>query len=586
MPTRSLPPLLPRPRRIESCGGAWDPATAPALRARVEPGCGLPPEGFRLVLSPTGAEAVAPNDAGLAHARSALDQLVRGAGGLELPCSIIEDAPAFPVRGYMLDISRDKVPSMPALFDIVDTLAELRFNRLELYTEHTFAYRAHPEVWAGADPMTPDELRALDVRCRERHIDLVPNQNSLGHMERWLRHPLYAPLAECPEGFRSPWGPEWRPPSTLDPTNPASLELVLGLYDELLPNFGSRSFNIGCDEPFELGRGRSRAACEQLGRGRVYLEFLQKLHARVQAHGRVTHFWGDVAHEHPDLIPELPRDSVALEWGYEAGHPFVARGGRFAGAGLPFLLCPGTSTWNALAGRWSNAAANLREATGAAMTLGARGLMVTDWGDGGHWQPHGASLLPLAAAAECFWTGAGFDEAGLLRAADLHVFRDPSGILATAARDLADTHRLTGIDVPNASALFSLLQPDPPPRVMDLLDSSRLAATDEAIAAAAARVSRAGSVRPDAAALTGGLMLAAELMRLACRRGIALAGGRGGDEAFRTGFAVSLEDAIRAFRRHWLERNRPGGLADSAGRLERLLAFHRDGAVHDTTPPA
>jgi len=25
---------------------------------------------------------------------------------------------------------------------------------------------------------------------------------------------------------------------------------------------------------------------------------------------------------HPELIPDLPRDVVALEWGYEAGHPF------------------------------------------------------------------------------------------------------------------------------------------------------------------------------------------------------------------------------------------------------------------------
>ena len=55
----------------------------------------------------------------------------------------------------MLDISRDKVPTMPTLFALVDRLAEWKINQLQLYIEHTFAYRGHEEVWRNADPMTP-----------------------------------------------------------------------------------------------------------------------------------------------------------------------------------------------------------------------------------------------------------------------------------------------------------------------------------------------------------------------------------------------------------------------------------------------
>jgi len=53
------------------------------------------------------------------------------------------------VRGAMLDISRDKVPTMATLYGLVDLLADPTVNHLQLYTEHTFAYARHREVWVA-----------------------------------------------------------------------------------------------------------------------------------------------------------------------------------------------------------------------------------------------------------------------------------------------------------------------------------------------------------------------------------------------------------------------------------------------------
>src|SRR4029079_2166283 len=72
----------------------------------------------------------------------------------------------------------------------------LKFNHLELYTEHTFAYRGHEEVWRDWSPMTPAEVRELDTYCSSRGVRLVANQNCFGHLERWFAHPRYAGLAE------------------------------------------------------------------------------------------------------------------------------------------------------------------------------------------------------------------------------------------------------------------------------------------------------------------------------------------------------------------------------------------------------
>jgi len=179
-----------------------------------------------------------------------------------LPCLVIQDYPDFPARGVMIDISRDKVPTLETVFELVDYLASWKINQVQLYTEHTFAYKNHPTPWAKASPFTGDDILLLDAYCQQRHIELVPNQNSFGHMQRWLMHPKYQPLAECPYGYDFPWGGHSNEPFTLCPADPGSIQLIREMYDELLPHFSGGLFNVGCDETWDLGQGRSKSDCE------------------------------------------------------------------------------------------------------------------------------------------------------------------------------------------------------------------------------------------------------------------------------------------------------------------------------------
>lgn len=95
--------------------------------------------------------------------------------------------------------------------------------------------------------------------------------------------------------------------TSLDPTNPKSFKLISELYNELLPNFSSKYFNIGCDETMELGLGRSKTVCDKEGKGKVYLDYLKKLNAEVNKLGKTTQFWGDIIINHSELIPKLPK---------------------------------------------------------------------------------------------------------------------------------------------------------------------------------------------------------------------------------------------------------------------------------------
>ena len=85
-----------------------------------------------------------------------------------------------------------------------------------------------------------------------------------------------------PEGFEDSWGVFRPESSTLYPGTSKSMEFIRGLYDQLLPNFTSRRFNIGCDETFDLGKGRSRMCAEEEGTGAVYLDFVNQLINEVE----------------------------------------------------------------------------------------------------------------------------------------------------------------------------------------------------------------------------------------------------------------------------------------------------------------
>ena len=65
----------------------------------------------------------------------------------DLPCFAINDCPTLRRRAFMFDVSRCKAPTMETVFELIDLLSFLRFNELQLYIEHTFAFRDHQMVW-------------------------------------------------------------------------------------------------------------------------------------------------------------------------------------------------------------------------------------------------------------------------------------------------------------------------------------------------------------------------------------------------------------------------------------------------------
>lgn len=573
----SLPPLLlPSPRQVTLTGGSTRATEPVEIGTEV---LALPgDEAYRLAITADGIRWAWRSPVGQRHAAATLAQL-RVQYGDTLPCLVIDDAPVFTKRGFMLDISRDRVPTMAHLYELVDTLASWKMNHLQLYTEHTFAYAGHDDVWRDASPMTAEEIRALDAYCRERGIELAANQNCFGHLSSWFKHSRYAPLAEiAPTGSWDFNGLVTRTGGfSLCPSDPRSLALVDDLLGQLLPNFSSPLVNIGCDETFDIGQGRSRYEVSRRGRAAVYLEFVAKVCAIAKRHGKRPQFWADIALEHPEALSELPENLMGLAWGYEPDSSFATWCEQLRTAGREVWVCPGTSCWRSITGRTTERRGNMLAAARDGAGHGATGYLVTAWGDLGHRQQWPITLHALAEGAHRAWSGEAEYDVG---ASSLHAFGDRSLAIGPWLDDLGDVdHSLRQVGgrpdaagsprpLRNASALFT--------DTCKAIDEEWLPDVAE-WEAVAARLDTFidPALRGDVPLGVSSRLMQRELAHTlavamgAASRALVRRAGTSAEEV--DDCAEFYRDLIPQHRELWLARSRPGGLDASCQHYQKLI---------------
>jgi hexosaminidase len=564
--------LLPQPRQIDLSERL---STNAAVTTRID--STLPPQGYTLTITEHGVELAGADDAGAFYGHATLAQLARLHDG-GLPLGTICDHPDLAIRGVMLDVSRDKVPTMATLYALVDRLASWKVNQVQLYSEHTFAYRNHHAVHADSSPFTADEILALDAFCRERHIELVPNQNCLGHMNRWLEHEQYRELALAPDGFVDPYGIAHEA-MTLDPSHPRSLALVRELLGELLPLFSSRRVNVGLDETWELPPERLDE----------YFAWIATLRALPELDGREMIIWGDMFSGDPSLIAKLPDGVTVCEWGYDAEYPFDERVALLADAGMPFWVAPGTSAWLSIGGRLTNAVGNCRNAAQAARDHGGLGFLNTDWGDRGHLQQWLVSDPGFAYGAAVSWCAESNVDIDLGAALSTHAYDDPTGKLAAALLTIGDAHRAVTPQIPNHSILALHLY-FPQIRVgRGITKGITHAELDDVmrrLSEARADVMSAKPRRDDAQLLVEEALWTIDMLELltddARARLTAESTLASVPQAQRDRLANRLAALIDQYQALWLARNRPGGLLDSVRWLEHLRGAYATGEPDPT----
>lgn len=539
-------------------------------------------DAYHLNIKETSIQIIGKHEIALNYAMQTLSHLINYSisENLVLPELEIQDWANFEKRGYMLDVSRDKIPSMESLYALIDQLESWRINELQLYTEHTFAYSNHKIVWQNASPLTAEEIQELDKYCKAKGIDLVPNQNSFGHMENWLKYDEYLDLSECETDCETIWGKRKR--TALAPTNPNSLKLMQELYAELLPNFSSKYANIGGDETVELGLGKSKALSVKIGKGQVYLDFLKQLNAEINKNEKLTQFWGDIVLNHPELIKDIPKNMTALVWGYESDYPFNKNLVEFEKAGLDFYVCPGTSSWRSVIGRNHNAFANLKNAAIEGKKFGAKGFLITDWGDHGHMQPKAVSYPSLLLGASYAWNQSDKTLNNLDFLLNKYVFEDKTGNTAKAILTLGDAYLKANIPSGNANAFHLMLRRfawtmQGQYQTKHLSKKGLLDAKAE-IQKGLAILEEAAPTSYDADIIIQELKQASNLALFSIHLGLARLetsdkSTQRISRAKKDELIKELGPIIENHKALWTYRNRIGGLKDSAEKLEDILDY-------------
>lgn len=394
-------------------------------------------EEYKIVVSEDKIKINASNGKGFFYAITTLEEIVKKDKD-KIQLFELHDYPDLKVRGFMVDISRNKVPTVSTIKQIIDIMARLKMNHLELYVEgFSFEYEKYKKYLKKDGYITKDEYLEIEKYANSKYIDLVPNENGFGHMGDWLKYDEFKDLAECPDGIFL-WGRN-RAPSTLNPLDDKSIELVKDLYKEMLPLSNSKYFNMNFDEPFELGKGKSKEEVELKGLGNVYIDYTLKAYEALKEYKKVPMIWMDVLLHHKELLHRLPTDMIFVDWGYDSFYSFEKNLKDLKEKKV--IAAPGTSSWCSFLGRQEEAFETIRNACKAIKDNDGLGVLLTDWGDFGHLQFLPISYPSLVYCGLLSWN---YKEGTYREVKDIlnnEIFKDENKLIAELLMDLARYNR-------------------------------------------------------------------------------------------------------------------------------------------------
>ena len=153
-------------------------------------------EGYYLSISGNIITIKAAEQAGFFYAFQTIRQLLnRSTSGTNIHNCIIEDYPAYPVRGFMLDVGRN-FQSLASLKRQLDIMARYKLNLFHWHLTDKPAWRIeskiYPQLTDSAnhrptrDPgeyYSYDEIRELIKYARQKHIQILPEIDMPGHSD-------------------------------------------------------------------------------------------------------------------------------------------------------------------------------------------------------------------------------------------------------------------------------------------------------------------------------------------------------------------------------------------------------------------
>ncbi|MEO1010014.1 MAG: glycoside hydrolase family 20 zincin-like fold domain-containing protein [Bacteroidota bacterium] len=374
-------------------------------------------EGYVLNIQEERIQLSGKDEAGLFYGFKTLAQLMQDAKEQEvyLPLCSIRDYPLLPYRAIHLDV-KHHLDKMEYYYRLIDKLASYKINGIIIEFEDKIQFKRRPGL-ASADAFSITDWRRLSDYAKDRHVEISPLTQGLGHSSFVLKHKAYAHLRDDP---KSDWA--------YNPLDPETYEVQFDLYrDAMEATPYGRYLHVGGDEVHTTGRGSDQSALA------LQLTWLNKVCRFAEEKGRIPIFWDDMPlkdagvwasmfntelsqeevdtlwtqNEHKLLkfLNQFPKNCVYMRWNYQAPH---ALGNEKA---MEWFRSHGLETMGATAGqtRWvlmpqnESNIDNIKAFALSSIKNGLNGLLLTLWDDDSpHFELYMRGML---AFAEYTWAG-------------------------------------------------------------------------------------------------------------------------------------------------------------------------------------
>ncbi len=250
--------VIPMPNRVEFLGGEVK-TDLEKLSVSIDEKLGE--EEYSLTVDSSGIKLVGGSGKAVFYGRQTLRQL-----GETCPCVRIEDKPAFPYRGFMLDTVRH-IFTVEEIKKLVDAAASVKMNVMHWHLTDDQGFRIYSsrrpdatlkgsvrkssdfgrlkETGEYGGYFTPEEMREVVDYCAERYITVIPEFDVPGHTSALLHaFPQISCKGEAVEVKTS----QGIYSDILCAGKEETFDIVFDILSDILEIFPSEYIHIGGDE--------------------------------------------------------------------------------------------------------------------------------------------------------------------------------------------------------------------------------------------------------------------------------------------------------------------------------------------------
>jgi hexosaminidase len=391
------------------------------------------PEGYVLLADHEGVIVSATTAAGLYYGVQTMRQLIYPSPeGCAIHGVQVRDWPAMRYRWQQDDWNRGPIPSLEYAKQQVRIISEYKMNGYSMYSENLYESKKYPVINSYGGTVTASEIAELIAYAKNFHVEIIPQQQTFGHLHYALRQELLAHLGEK-HGSQ-----------ILSPVEPGSYTFIGDYLGEIVPVFESRFFHIGCDETFELGRGKSKELVENTSHAEVYLSHLNRVAALPALQNKSLLFWGEIAVANPEKLDMLPKNGVAVAWDYLPRTHYESLLKPYADRNIPTFAAPAAFYGGRVFPDYISHIRNIRNFVRDGQLFGSLGMMNTTWDDLGE-DLFDMGWYGVVFGAACSWQTGESSEVQYRNAFDWAFYRNSEGHqFAGGINTLSTVHKHAG----------------------------------------------------------------------------------------------------------------------------------------------